>query len=153
MIATQVRLDGEVAATIAQHNILVAEEISYQARLARAKAENVDVSKLPQAAQDIYNETGVVPVPTNEAEAEAYHDAGVPGFKDGGIVPGPIGMPVPVIAHGGEQFAGVGKSLGTTIEQNFNIAQLVVREEADIRRVAKELFGLEQRGLRSAGLG
>lgn len=29
----------------------------------------------------------------------------------GGIVPGPIGAPIPIIAHGGEQFAGVGKSI------------------------------------------
>ncbi len=32
----------------------------------------------------------------------------------GGIVPGPIGKPVPIIAHGGEQFAGVGKRFGDT---------------------------------------
>lgn len=41
---------------------------------------------------------------------------------------------------------------GASIEQNFNIASLVVREEADVRRIAKELFNLEQRGRRSVGL-
>jgi hypothetical protein len=39
----------------------------------------------------------------------------VPSFAQGGIVPGPIGAPVPVIAHGGEAFAGVGKTFGDTI--------------------------------------
>jgi hypothetical protein len=39
----------------------------------------------------------------------------IPSFKLGGIVPGPIGAPVPVMAHGGEAFAGVGKTFGDTI--------------------------------------
>lgn len=30
------------------------------------------------------------------------------GFQHGGIVPGPIGAPVPIIAHGGEEFLGAG---------------------------------------------
>jgi hypothetical protein len=30
------------------------------------------------------------------------------GYQYGGIVPGPVGMPVPIIAHGGEQFLGSG---------------------------------------------
>ena len=38
----------------------------------------------------------------------------LPGMQFGGIVPGPIGSPVPIIAHGGEQFAGVGKRFGDT---------------------------------------
>lgn len=29
-------------------------------------------------------------------------------YQHGGIVPGPIGMPVPIIAHGGEEFVGAG---------------------------------------------
>lgn len=38
------------------------------------------------------------------------------GFANGGVVPGPIGQPVPVIAHGGEVFAGVGKTFaGPTV--------------------------------------
>lgn len=31
----------------------------------------------------------------------------LPGFADGGIVPGPIGTPIPVMAHGGERFLGI----------------------------------------------
>jgi len=51
---------------------------------------------------------------------------GVEEYASGGIVPGPIGQPVPVIAHGGEQFAGVGKSMGTTI--NLYVEGSVVTE-------------------------
>ena len=43
---------------------------------------------------------------------------GIEEYASGGIVPGAIGQPVPIIAHGGEQFAGVGKSMGTTIYLN-----------------------------------
>ncbi len=42
----------------------------------------------------------------------------MPSFAAGGTVPGPIGQPVPVIAHGGEQFAGVGKSFGSNVTVN-----------------------------------
>jgi len=36
----------------------------------------------------------------------------LPSFQHGGIVPGPIGKPTPVIAHGGEQFMGSNTSFG-----------------------------------------
>lgn len=38
----------------------------------------------------------------------------IPSMQHGGRVPGPIGAPVPIIAHGGEEFAGVGKTFGGT---------------------------------------
>ncbi len=37
---------------------------------------------------------------------------GLPSMQHGGKVPGPIGLPVPIMAHGGEEFAGVGHSIG-----------------------------------------
>ena len=37
----------------------------------------------------------------------------LPQMGKGGTVPGPIGAPVPIIAHGGEEFAGVGKKAGS----------------------------------------
>jgi len=64
----------------------------------------------------------------------------LPSFRYGGIVPGPIGKPVPVLAHGGEQFLGPGATVGN----NFYISELVVREEADIHRIARELYRLQQ---------
>jgi len=39
-----------------------------------------------------------------------------------------------------------------SIENNFNISSLVVREEADIKKIAKELFELQQRSNRGRGI-
>lgn len=49
-----------------------------------------------------------------DMEAFSRHQAaiGAPSFQYGGRVPGPIGMPRLVVAHGGEEFAGVGRRLG-----------------------------------------
>ncbi len=41
---------------------------------------------------------------------------GILGFEHGGIVPGPVGKPIPIIAHGGEPFGGIGgEAFGDTI--------------------------------------
>ena len=63
--------------------------------------------------------------------------AGLENFQHGGIVPG-VG-PQLIIAHGGEP---VGAGVGVT--NNFNIAELVVREEADIPKIARELARLQE---------
>ncbi len=42
----------------------------------------------------------------------------MPSMKRGGIVPGPLGKPIPIIAHGGEPFGGVGGRMGTVINVN-----------------------------------
>jgi len=66
-----------------------------------------------------------------------------PWFDEGGIVPGNTGQPVPIVAHGGEVISQPGRA-GTNITQNFHISQLVVREEADVRKVARELYRMQQ---------
>jgi len=71
----------------------------------------------------------------------------LPSFQYGGIVPGPIGQAVPILAHGGEQFLGAGNTIGN----NFYISQMVVREEADIQKIARELYRLQQRKVRLVG--
>ena len=77
---------------------------------------------------------------------------GIPGMAAGGIVPGPIGQPVPVIAHGGEQFAGVGKSFGGVI---YNVVVNVagsVRADRDLAQtIRRELLLIGQRNV-SVGL-
>jgi len=40
-------------------------------------------------------------------------------FQYGGIVPGSIGQPVPILAHGGEQYAGVGSTIGSKLVINI----------------------------------
>jgi len=57
-------------------------------------------------------------------------------FQFGGIVPGPIGQPVPIMAHGGEQFAGVGNTLGNTI--NINVAGSLWRTSDLVRDLRRE---------------
>jgi hypothetical protein len=68
-------------------------------------------------------------------------------FASGGIVPGPIGQPVPVIAHGGEAFAGVGGGFGTTV--NVYISGSVVAERDLAETIREQLLKLKGRNVRT----
>jgi len=61
-----------------------------------------------------------------------------------GPVPGPIGAPVPAIVHGGEIISQPGQAGKASITNTFNISQLVVREEADVDRIARKLYRMQQ---------
>jgi len=63
------------------------------------------------------------------------------GFE--GPVPGRMGQPYPAIVHGGEIISQPGKA-SQTITQHFHIAQLVVREDADVEKVARQLYRMQQ---------
>lgn len=65
--------------------------------------------------------------------------SGLLSFDGGGVVPGYPGQPVPILAHGGEVVSQPGTG-GVTI----SVSQLVVREEADVQRVARELYRMQQ---------
>jgi len=74
-----------------------------------------------------------------------------PEMQKGGIVPGPIGAPIPIIAHGGEQFAGVGKSFGGT---NIYIGNFM-GDESSLRafsRKVKEVIGQDVRRTSFSGI-
>ncbi len=60
------------------------------------------------------------------------------GFQHGGIVPGPLGQPIPIIAHGGEQFLGAGKAAGEIIV-NVNVEGSVIAER-DFAETIRQLF-------------
>jgi hypothetical protein len=61
------------------------------------------------------------------------------GYAFGGIIPGPIGAPVPIIAHGGEQFLGkAGGSAGGVI--NINVGNLM-GDEVSLRSFARKVNG------------
>lgn len=63
--------------------------------------------------------------------------SGLPGYQLGGIVPGPIGQPVPIIAHGGEAF---GSSVGGgNVNVVLNIAGHV-QTESDLKVMVRQLF-------------
>jgi len=72
----------------------------------------------------------------------------MPSFAGGGIVPGPIGQPVPIIAHGGEEFLGVGNHSKGGIYNSVTINNPVVRSDADItelaRRISREQYRMQQ---------
>jgi hypothetical protein len=77
----------------------------------------------------------------------------LPSYAAGGIVPGPRGAPIPVIAHGGEEFAGVGNHIGgsTTI----NITGNFMGNETEARQFArriKQLIGEDDRRTQFSGV-
>lgn len=70
---------------------------------------------------------------------------GIPGFQTGGIVPGPIGAPQLVMAHGGEEirpFSGGSSGRGGGVGSTFNVyIGMYAGTETEKRNVAKELYG------------
>ncbi len=76
---------------------------------------------------------------------ERAHNLRIPGFQTGGIVPGPIGAPVPIIAHGGEKVTPVGISEangggGGSVTFNVSVG-LYAGTETEKRNIAQELYG------------
>lgn len=72
----------------------------------------------------------------------------LPGFAFGGIVPGPIGQPVPIMAHGGESYSGlhnIGKTTGNNVTVNLGV---LPGDDVTIRRVVrmiKDILGEDSR--------
>lgn len=79
---------------------------------------------------------------------EALKRAGVPGFAAGGIVPGPTGAPMLAVVHGGEEFSGVGRSLGGSTTINVSVhprpgQDLRPQDVADaINKAVKQGYGI-----------
>jgi prefoldin subunit 5 len=79
----------------------------------------------------------------------------LPSKQYGGIVPGPIGQPIPILAHGGELFSGVypglenmGRSMGSgEIHQHFHVGTLIADEIGlrEFMRRIKQLSGEDAR--------
>lgn len=72
------------------------------------------------------------------------HNLGIPGFQTGGVVPGPIGAPRIIMAHGGEKITpnGVGGSGGGSgVTNNFHVhIGLYAGSQVEKRNVAQELY-------------
>jgi len=62
----------------------------------------------------------------------------VPSMEFGGIVPGPIGQPVPIIAHGGEAFLGVGNK-GQSVNVTANVYGWVGTDQQIARKI-RDMF-------------
>lgn len=74
------------------------------------------------------------------------------GFDDGGVVPGPIGSPQMVLAHGGETILPTHKDPGaggSNVTVNLNGA--VIRDDRDVTLLARELARETERVARSKG--
>lgn len=76
----------------------------------------------------------------------------LPDFHQGGIVPGPIGAPQVIVAHGGEEIRTPAQQAATSGGVVVTGNTFVIREEGDIRRVAQELHELGRLESRRRGL-
>jgi len=66
---------------------------------------------------------------------EEQYGGQIPQFQYGGVVPGAIGSPVPIMAHGGEQFLGAG---GGVTNLTVNVGSYVGNEES-LRELTRDL--------------
>ena len=74
-------------------------------------------------------------------------------FQFGGTVPGPIGQPIPIIAHGGERVI-PSRDRGGGGNTTINFYGATVREDADLNRIAQKvnaILGQQQRLKRLGG--
>lgn len=115
--------------------------------LAEARLVGLEIAKLAGALMGM--KEGVAPgegVPPSLVPS-------IPSEQFGGIVPGALGQPVPIIAHGGEQFAGVGKSFGGNTFQ-FYIGNFMGDEASQRELVGKfkEIMGQDSRRTSFSGI-
>lgn len=74
-------------------------------------------------------------------------------MQHGGVVPGPIGTPVPIVAHAGETVIPVGKRLGSNISLTLNVGTMLGdRQDAEalVDMIADELRARQRRALGEA---
>ena len=64
-------------------------------------------------------------------------------MQHGGIVPGPLGRPVPIIAHGGEEFLGV-NGKGAIGGDTFNFGPITVTSDYDVESLFRKMQELQQ---------
>ena len=73
------------------------------------------------------------------------------GFAGGGIVPGPIGKPRLVMAHGGEMFGGMDNNyrggVGQGLNISVNVAGSVVSDRNLVQFIREELIKVQQRNV------
>ena len=98
-------------------------------------ASGADLDAASQALENLKN---------NPPPAQVFPPS--PKMDTGGLVQGPgtfrVGPGVVEVLR--RYDSGKSSGGGKTITQNFNISQLVVREEADVTRIARELYRMQQ---------
>jgi hypothetical protein len=84
------------------------------------RVTDIFVAANPQSVQDYLNLIEILTrnrnmnISIQGKLGPGFNDTGTPHFAQGGIVPGPIGQPVPAIVHAGEEIIPVGGRSGTT---------------------------------------
>lgn len=76
-------------------------------------------------------------------------DLGMIGVKDEAYIPAYI---VRAIKENKGSFMGLDTQGGGSVSNYFNISELVVREEADVQKIAKDLYNMQVSSLRGAGI-
>ncbi len=71
-----------------------------------------------------------------------YHPA---GYASGGTVPGKLGAPVPIIAHGGEKFLGTQGQGSNGVTVNITNLGSVITERDLLQRIREGLFKVQHR--------
>ncbi len=72
-------------------------------------------------------------------------------YQYGGVVAGPIGQPVPIIAHGGERFLGAGGGGGGGVYVTVNVAGSIKSDRDIANVIRREVLLLKDRNV-NAGL-
>ncbi len=116
------------------------------------------VSSLTAPIESVSESTGKTTIIYGKAPPSPYTSweeataAGVPrptSYQYGGIVPGAIGQPVPIIAHGGEQYLGAGG--GGSSVTNIYVAGTVVSENQLMTLVRQLSLSINRRKGITAG--
>jgi len=89
----------------------------------------------------------------SETEAGEVTELGsrIPQFQYGGVVPGAIGSPVPIMAHGGERFLGAGGGAGSV---NINVGNFMGDESSlrDFTYKVQQIMKEYDRGTSFSGI-
>lgn len=115
----------------------------------------------PSRTGNVILDTGVSPSaspsgPTGNPILD-YGTGSLPSFAAGGVVPGPPGHPRVVVAHGGEEYLGVGaarRSSGPGVSLNFHPGAITVppgMNERDARAFVQTLAGEVAKQIRRRG--
>lgn len=142
---------------------------------ARIRAAEKNIASIAPGLGEHYKERQRKGIATWEAQIAELEAAQVAGYtkvkmhewqaaplypfefmRRGGIIPEPTLLyglrSMRPYAVAGERGPEVLSPVGAGITNNFNIAELVVREEADIYRIARELLGLQESKMRRVGI-
>jgi len=98
-----------------------------------------NINKVISALRSFYSTaTTVSTFGLNKVIGAAWEKlSGSLGFAEGGIVPGPVGAPVPAIVHGGETIIPVGKSAGGIV---ININGGVYLDEDSAEKIGDKII-------------